>query len=70
MTERDFVYWLQGYLEISGSNAITAEQLMIIKDHIKLVMTKVTPSYTYTSNKLAVEVSPIEWPNSKYEIIC
>lgn len=70
MTERDFVYWLQGYLEISGSNVITAEQLMIIKDHIKLVMTKVTPSYTYTSNKLAVEVSPIEWPNSKYEIIC
>jgi len=43
MTEREFIYWLQGFLEISNPNSITTEQLTIIKNHLKLVMTKVTP---------------------------
>ena len=46
MTERDFVYWLQGYMELSGSGELTKEQVQIIKDHIKLVLEKKTPEYT------------------------
>lgn len=46
MTERDFVYWLQGYLEISNSNELSPEQIQIIKDHIKLVLDKKTPDRT------------------------
>ncbi len=39
MTPRDFVYWLQGHLEISGTNALTKKQVAEIRRHIKLVMT-------------------------------
>lgn len=44
MNERDFIYWLQGYLELSNASELTAEQVQIVKDHIKLVMEKKTPS--------------------------
>jgi len=42
MTERDFVYWLQGFMEISGAKELTPEQVQIINDHLKLVLNKVT----------------------------
>ena len=38
-----FIYWLQGFLELSGTESLTKEQVEMIKDHISLVMTKVTP---------------------------
>jgi len=43
MSERDFIYWLSGFLE-SGifENGLTKEQLDVIKDHLKLVSCKVT----------------------------
>lgn len=47
MTERDFVYWLQGWLEIANPEAITPAQVQCIKDHMALVLTKVTPSVNY-----------------------
>ncbi len=37
MTSRDFVYWLQGFFEISGATAITSEQAEVIKNHLNLV---------------------------------
>jgi hypothetical protein len=43
MTPENFVYWLQGYLEVSEAKEISPEQLQVIKDHIKLVMEKKTP---------------------------
>ena len=45
MTERDFVYWLQGFLEVTNPETITAEQIQIIKNHIKLVLTNPAPSH-------------------------
>lgn len=44
MNERDFLYWLNGFLELSGSVTLNEKQVRIIKEHIALVMTKVTPS--------------------------
>jgi hypothetical protein len=41
MNERDFTYWLQGFIEISQSPP-TKEQWQIILDHLKLV-TKQSP---------------------------
>lgn len=38
MTPRDFIYWLQGHLEISGTNALSKKQVAEIRKHIKLVM--------------------------------
>lgn len=37
MTSRDFVFWLQGFFEISGSKEITAEQAVIIRNHLNMV---------------------------------
>jgi hypothetical protein len=37
LTSRDFVYWLQGFFEISDATEITADQTIIIKKHLSLV---------------------------------
>lgn len=47
MTPEQFVYWLQGYAEISGS-APTEEQWQVVKDHLQLVFKKETPAYLCT----------------------
>lgn len=65
MNERDFVYWLQGYLEMSGAKTLNEEQVKIIKDHIKLVAVKVTPHYGLTRPSMLPLVNPVST-----EIIC
>lgn len=54
MTSRDFCFWLQGFFELQGTNqAITPEQVQIIKNHLKLVFIhEIDPSY---SNDLIVQ---------------
>ena len=37
MTSRDFVYWLQGFFEVSGATTLTSEQSAVIKNHLNLV---------------------------------
>lgn len=49
MTPRDFLYWLQGFLEIDGADdqkreGMTKEQVEVIKKHITLVLQNVTSS--------------------------
>jgi hypothetical protein len=44
MEERDFVYWLNGFFELSGATTLNEEQVKVIKEHIALVLHKVTPS--------------------------
>lgn len=43
MNSENFVYWLQGFLEIQNPENITEIQVQIIKDHIALVLKKETP---------------------------
>jgi hypothetical protein len=43
MTEQAFVYWLAGFLELADPKTLDAKQVQIIKDHLALVLTKVTP---------------------------
>ena len=45
MNEHDFVYWLNGFFELSGATTLNEEQVRVIKEHIALVLHKVTPSY-------------------------
>lgn len=63
MEPRDFVYWLQGFFEISESTDLTPKQVQIIKDHLALVFKKETPdrsqegewpSFVYTDGVAAV----------------
>lgn len=43
MESINFTYWLQGFFEISDSKTLNEKQVQIIKDHLDLVFTKVTP---------------------------
>lgn len=49
MTPQDFCYWLQGFFELSTDGiTVTPEQVLIIKDHLKLVFDKQTPDRNAT----------------------
>lgn len=39
----EFCYWLQGFIEIQDPGEISYKQVDIIKEHLKLVFSKVTP---------------------------
>jgi hypothetical protein len=45
MTSDQFVYWLQGFLEVSGASEMSEQQLRIVRDHLELVLSKRTPAY-------------------------
>lgn len=51
MTPEQFVYWLRGFVEISGSKELTKEQMQIVQDHLDLVLTKVTPQRDPRDNR-------------------
>jgi hypothetical protein len=48
MTTEQFVYWLQGFMEICNPETLDENQTQIIKDHLKLVFDKQTPERTIT----------------------
>lgn len=50
MTPENFVYWLNGFVELNG-NPPTPEQWQSIKEHLQLVMTKVTPPVKNANDK-------------------
>lgn len=62
MTPENFVYWLNGFFEISGSKTLAEEQVQVLKDHLKLVLTKKTPNITITQSPL-IDVIPCTSPN-------
>jgi|APGre2960657444_1045066.scaffolds.fasta_scaffold27997_1 hypothetical protein len=43
MTQEQFVYWLQGYMEIAKPLMLNMRETRIIKDHLALVFDKKTP---------------------------
>lgn len=69
MTSQEFVYWLQGFLEVANPQTIDAKQLQVIKDHIALVLYKVTPNRNqevepYVSPFVTHPTIPGRWINS------
>jgi hypothetical protein len=48
MTPEQFVYWLQGFVEIREKQEVglTEREWDIIKDHLQTVFKKETPNYT------------------------
>lgn len=47
MNERDFVFWLQGFFEMTGSNELTTDQVKMVKEHLALVLHKETKFAIY-----------------------
>ena len=43
MTEKEFIIWLHGFLEISGAKSLDENQLQVIKDHLSTFFIKITP---------------------------
>jgi hypothetical protein len=43
MNENQFVYWLQGFVELNPQAMLTLTQWQIVKDHLALVFKKETP---------------------------
>lgn len=71
MTPEQFTYWLQGYQEVTGERP-SVEQWQVIKDHLKTVFNKVTPTYIPQSplqQDPPPPYKPGDWPPG-YQIIC
>jgi len=43
MTPENFTYWLQGLFELTDCDELSKEQVAMIKEHLELTLTKVTP---------------------------
>lgn len=44
MNSNEFCFWLNGFFELSeGDVSLTPRQVQIMKDHLALVFTKITP---------------------------
>lgn len=43
MNADQFVYWLNGYLELSGAQELNASQVRCVREHLALVLKKITP---------------------------
>jgi len=54
MTPENFVYWLQGYLELTEINVLSEDQLKKIKEHIALVLKKETPIWIGSGTTLTI----------------
>jgi hypothetical protein len=56
MRSDQFVYWLQGFFELSKPNeALSLEQIQTIKNHLKLVfLHEIDPSYS--DNKVVQQI--------------
>jgi hypothetical protein len=69
-----FVYWLQGALELGGQKELTEAQVKVIQDHLNLVLKKVTPDYSLPSfPKLGITPRPGTIPGSPFPmpaIVC
>lgn len=44
METRDFIYWLNGFFELSEAKTLNEKQVEQIKDHLSLVLKKNTPN--------------------------
>ena len=77
MTAEQFVYWLQGFMEINEPESIGKTETRIIKDHLALVFEKETPTRVRTGygipNKTEIVTNPYEkgYPvTNPYTITC
>lgn len=57
MTAEQFVYWLQGALELGTVTTLDSIQVQIIQDHLDLVLKKETPQ-----RQISVTPPPVQLP--------
>ena len=62
MDEKSFVYWLNGFFELSNAQTLDCNQIEIIKEHLALVLNKVTKTNNVVTQK------PILSPQQKFSL--
>ncbi len=70
ITPEQFIYWLQGFIEIEDPKFLNEKQLSIIKDHLNLVFKKVTPNYNIPLTIPGEDKGNWLYPNPDTTIIC
>lgn len=65
MSSENFVYWLQGFLEIGNPTSLSNEQLEIIRNHLDLVLEKKTPTVQRDFNNNGT-ANGFRHPSTKY----
>jgi len=71
MTEKEFVIWLHGFLEISGVKTLDENQLQVIKDHLDTFFVKITPNREEdeaSEEQREMRVPPV-YPHTKWPTI-
>lgn len=67
MTAEQFVYWLQGFMEVSNPDTINKSETQVIKDHLQLVFNKQTPDrYPNVSIPFVQPANPPYEPGKPY----
>ncbi len=59
MSEKNFCYWLQGFFEMTEADTLSKKQVLMIKEHLNLVFTKVTGDDKKQLRDLANENVPV-----------
>ena len=57
MNERDMLYWLRGFFELTDAKTLTEKQVEIIKNHLDLVFEKITPDVDLSGTNLKIDSS-------------
>jgi len=57
MAQETFIVWLKGYVDLAAPTEVNEREWQIIKDHLQLVFTKVTPNYEDEDDEHFPEVS-------------
>jgi hypothetical protein len=64
MSPESFVYWLQGFFELTDAKTITTEQVEMIKQHLKYVFTPliiITTTPPFTPGRGQIVHDPSGW---------
>lgn len=61
MTAQNFVYWLQGFMELQDPKVINKEQLKDIQDHLRIAF-KYNIDLSYGDKEHQLELSKIHNP--------
>lgn len=71
ITPEQFVYWLSGALELGNLKELNAEQVVILKQHLALVMQNESGNVTITTTDLQqTGAAPVHFPLKTTTLIC
>lgn len=71
MTPEQFVYWLQGFMELTETKTIDEAQTKMIREHLSTVFNKVTlPLVVHTPYGPSDRLSPGDLPGYDIKVTC